>query len=224
MIDYALLSAFIPTFMLVSATPGMCMTLSLSLGMSIGVKKTLWMMLGELVGVGLVALLAVLGVAQIMLNYPLLFTLLKYLGGAYLIYSGIEQWRNNRPIKLSIPQELTSNQPNTSNASNQQQRSHAAPTRLKLVNQGFITAIANPKGWAFMISLLPPFINPQLALAPQLSLLLLIILITEFGFLLAYANGGRKLKQLLEKQSQVHRLYQFSGGLLILIGIWLILG
>ncbi len=49
--DYALLVAFIPTFFFVSVTPGMCMTLAMTLGMSIGVRRTLWMMLGELVGV-----------------------------------------------------------------------------------------------------------------------------------------------------------------------------
>ena len=40
---------------------------------------------------------------------------------------------------------------------------------LVYFKQGFFTAIANPKGWAFMVSLLPPFINPDLQLAPQLS-------------------------------------------------------
>lgn len=53
--NYSLLAAFIPTFLLVSATPGMCMTLAMTLGMSIGVRRTLWMMLGELTGVALVA-------------------------------------------------------------------------------------------------------------------------------------------------------------------------
>ncbi len=47
--DYALLAVFVPTFFFVSITPGMCMTLAMTLGMSIGVRKTLWMMLGELV-------------------------------------------------------------------------------------------------------------------------------------------------------------------------------
>lgn len=37
----ALLGMFIPTFFLVSITPGMCMTLALTLGMSIGYKRTL---------------------------------------------------------------------------------------------------------------------------------------------------------------------------------------
>ncbi len=46
-----MLSVFIPTFILVSLTPGMCMTLSLSLGMTIGLRRTFWMMYGELLGV-----------------------------------------------------------------------------------------------------------------------------------------------------------------------------
>lgn len=51
MLDYTLLLIFIPTFLLVSATPGMCMTLALTLGMSIGIRRTFWMMWGEMVGV-----------------------------------------------------------------------------------------------------------------------------------------------------------------------------
>ncbi|MDZ7819749.1 MAG: hypothetical protein U5K55_14565 [Aliarcobacter sp.] len=39
------------------------MTLSLSMGMSIGLKKTFYMMYGELLGVGLVATSSVIGVA-----------------------------------------------------------------------------------------------------------------------------------------------------------------
>ena len=41
MINTALLAAFIPTFVLVSLTPGMCMTLAMSLGITIGIKRTL---------------------------------------------------------------------------------------------------------------------------------------------------------------------------------------
>jgi len=205
MIDFTLLSVFIPTFAVVSATPGMCMTLSLTLGMSIGVRRTLWMMLGELIGVALVAILAVLGVAQLMLDHPFLFSLLKYFGGAYLVYLGIEQWRKKQT--LSLPHSM-------------EQKRLSSP--LQLFNQGLITAIANPKGWAFMISLLPPFINPNLTLLPQLSLLVTIILMTEFSFLLIYANGGKKLKNLLQKNHQIHRLYQLSGSLMMAIGVWLI--
>ncbi len=46
----ALLGLFIPTFFFVSITPGMNMTLALTLGMSVGYRRTLWMMVGELLG------------------------------------------------------------------------------------------------------------------------------------------------------------------------------
>ena len=85
----ALLTMFIPTFFFVSITPGMCMTLALTLGMSIGYRRTLWMMVGELVGVALVSVSAVLGIAAIMLNYPWLFTALKFIGVGYILYLGI---------------------------------------------------------------------------------------------------------------------------------------
>ena len=112
MLDYALLTAFIPTFFFVSITPGMCMTLALTLGMSIGVKRTLWMMAGELVGVAVVATAAVIGVAAIMLNYPSLFTILKWIGGAYLIWIGINMWRNKGKMSLNLDnqQQLYKNQ------------------------------------------------------------------------------------------------------------------
>ena len=58
------LTVFVPTFVLVSLTPGMCMMLSLSLGMRLGVRRTL-PMAGELAGVGLVAVAAVVGAAAL---------------------------------------------------------------------------------------------------------------------------------------------------------------
>lgn len=82
MIDTSVLTLFIPTFFLVSVTPGMCMTLAMTMGMTIGVRKTFYMMWGELVGVALVSVASVSGVAAVMLNHPALFTLLKYAGGA----------------------------------------------------------------------------------------------------------------------------------------------
>ncbi|HAS6388691.1 TPA: LysE family transporter [Vibrio vulnificus] len=202
--NFALLSAFIPTFFFVSITPGMCMTLALTLGMSIGYKRTLWMMLGELVGVAVVSVAAVVGIAAVMLNYPMLFISFKILGATYLVYLGIQMWRSRG--KLSLAAETGS----VSRANNWQ-----------LIMQGFITAIANPKGWAFMISLLPPFIDKSAPLPPQLLLLVGIILISEFVCMTLYATGGKGLKRLLGQSQNVRRLNRIAGSLMIGVGIWL---
>ncbi|MCT8986831.1 LysE family translocator [Shewanella phaeophyticola] len=202
--DYAVLAVFIPTFFFVSITPGMCMTLAMTLGMSVGVRKTLWMMLGELVGVALVAIAAVLGVASIMLNYPQVFDLLKWVGGGYLVYIGINMWRAKG--KMAV---IDSAQVNTRRAS--------------LISQGFITAIANPKGWAFMISLLPPFINVDSPVGPQLGVLLGIIMITESVSMLAYASGGKSLRLFLSRGDNIRWMNRIAGSLMMLVGVWLAL-
>ncbi|HIF5824714.1 TPA: LysE family translocator [Vibrio parahaemolyticus] len=202
--NIALLSMFIPTFFFVSITPGMCMTLALTLGMSVGYRRTLWMMIGELAGVALVSISAVLGIAAVMLNYPWLFTFLKFGGGAYLLYLGIEMWRSRG--KLAINLENSTSQPKGN---------------WNLVLQGFVTAIANPKGWAFMISLLPPFIDQSKALAPQLMVLVSIILLFEFICMSLYATGGKGLKRVLGQSKNVRLMNRFAGTLMMGVGVWL---
>ncbi|MBU3824253.1 MAG: LysE family translocator [Candidatus Oceanisphaera merdipullorum] len=198
---------FIPTFFFVSITPGMCMTLALSLGMTIGVRRSLWMMLGELVGVGVVACLAVIGVAAIMLQYPLLFQLLKYAGGLYLAWLGIQLWRSKGKLALS-PVD-------------------AGPRHIPiktLISQGFITAIANPKGWAFFVALLPPFIDPNAPLFGQLAVLVSMILVLEFSCLLLYASGGRTLSRVLQQKNKVQLMNRIAGTLMLGVALWLALG
>ncbi len=203
--DYALLAAFIPTFFFVSITPGMCMTLALTLGMSIGYRKTLWMMIGELVGVGVVSVAAVLGIAAVMLKFPWLFEILKWVGGGYLFYIGIESFRSKGKLALD--------------SGNTQQNIEPIP----LISQGFMTAVLNPKAYAFMISLLPPFINQSKDLAPQLIVLVSIILLFEFICMSIYATGGQSLKLLLKKSDNVKVMNRISGVLMMGVGVWLIM-
>ena len=206
LLDVSLLALFIPTFFFVSVTPGMCMTLAMTLGMSIGLKRTFYMMIGELIGVGIVAFSSVIGVAAIMINHPDIFTVFKYVGGVYLGYLGLQMWRNVGKMALS----------STTCSAN------VSATTLAL--QGFITAIANPKGWAFFIALLPPFINQTKPLMPQISVLLSIILMLEWICLIIYASGGSTLRKFLQKNDNVRLINRIAGTLMIGVGVWLSFG
>jgi len=204
--DNSSLFLFIVTFFAVSATPGLCMTLSLTLGMTIGVRRSLWMMVGELIGVGVVALSALLGVATLLLAHPSLFVALKYGGGAYLCYLAFGLWRSKG--KMAI--DLDTNQIDIS--------------PMSLATQGFVTAIANPKGWVFLLSLLPPFINIEQELLPQATLLITIILTLEFICLLLYGTGGRALRMLLQKKDNVKLMNRIAGSMMFGVAIWLVVG
>ncbi|MDN6179643.1 MAG: LysE family translocator [Halomonas subglaciescola] len=206
MLSVATLSVFAPMFLLVSLTPGMCMTLAMVLGMTQGVKRTLWMMIGELLGVGLVAVAAGAGVAALMLKSPAVFVLFKWLGGAYLVYLGVMMWRSRG--RMAIPEALDQNAP---------------AARRQLFMQGFMTAVANPKGWAFFMVLLPPFLDDARALAPQLASLVAVILVIEFASLMLYTSGGKTLRQLLSRGAGVRLLNRISGTLMVGVGLWLAL-
>jgi len=178
------------------------MTLAMTLGMSIGVRRTMWMMIGELLGVAIVAIAAVAGVASIMLNYPAVFNALKWLGAGYLIYIGVMMWRAKSTVKLDAQSQLK-------------------VSRQTLFSQGFITAIANPKGWAFMISLLPPFINIDYAIVPQLSMLVTIIMLSEFTCMMLYATGGKSLRLFLNQGDNIKWMNRIAGSLMVAVGVWL---
>ena len=183
------------------------MTLALTLGMTIGVRRTLWMMAGELVGVGVVVLASLAGVAAIMLKHPELFIIFKLVGGIYLAYLGIQLWRSKGKMALAIDAGISSQ-----------------ISRNQLVSQGFITAIANPKGWAFFIALLPPFIDYKEPLGFQISLMLSLILVLEFICLMVYASGGRVLSRYLQDRANVKTLNRVAGSLMLGVSIWLAFG
>lgn len=179
------------------------MTLAMSLGITIGVRKTFWMMYGELLGVATVAIASVLGISALMSQLPALFQAFKIIGALYLLYVGINMWREKAKLTLST------------------EKNTQAIKRLSLFQQGFFTAIANPKGWAFMVSLLPPFINPDLQLAPQLSMLVAVILLSEFICMTIYATGGKTIGKALTQRNNVQLLNKVSGSLMIMVAIWL---
>ena len=206
MVNLALMGAFIPTFLFVSVTPGMCMTLAMTLGMSQGVRRTLWMMWGEMLGVALVAILAVCGVAAIMLQFPAVFYWFKLVGAAYLTWIGLQMWRAKGKLALPQPGALPAQLP-----------------RRTLFSQGFITAVSNPKGWAFHMALLPPFIDSDLAFWPQLLVLVAIIILLEFGAMLLYASGGKALALFFGKANRVQYLNRIGASLMFGVALWMLL-
>lgn len=150
----------------------------------------------------------VVGVAAILIQAPWAFMLFKWLGGLYLLWLGYQMWRSRG--KMAIPDSVEGD------------RNRAS--RSALFVQGFVTAIANPKGWAFFMVLLPPFIDDSLPLAPQLMVLVAIILFIEWIALMTYATGGHSLNRILQKSSNVRVLNRIAGSLMAAVGVWLALG
>jgi homoserine/homoserine lactone efflux protein len=203
--DLTRLITFGASFFFVALSPGLCMTLAMSLGISIGVRRALWMMAGELAGIALVGASAVVGVAALLLQAPTVFAVFKWIGAAYLVYMGWQTWRSEPP-RLDV------------------QEGDRRRTAASLIFQGFITAVSNPKAWAFNVALLPPFVDKSLPLLPQLLAMLALMLVIEFISLQIYAHGGRALSEQLHRRGKARWLNRVAGSLMVGVGIWLALG
>ncbi len=153
------LTLFAITIFAISMTPGLCMTLAFTLGMSHGYRRTMWMMLGELAGVATVAISVAAGVAQVVQWKPEALAWLTIFGAIYLVYVGLDMWRN-------------------ASGALEAQSGRASLGRFPLVLLGYNTAVFNPKGWAFLIAILPGFIDESRSLLYQLGLLVPIFLMS----------------------------------------------
>ena len=199
-----LILLFIPTIASVSFTPGLCMTLAFTLGLSIGYRRTLWMMLGELSGVATVFTATFWSLGWLLSRDPIYFKVVSLLGGAYLLYLAYQLFRQT-------PEAIKArNLENTS------------PMALSIL--GYITAVSNPKGWAFLIALLPGFVASDGPLFPQFLIMMGIMLTTEFISMTVYATGGQWLTSRLSDGSGVMNANRIAASMLTLAALWVLSG
>ena len=199
-----LILLFIPTIASISFTPGLCMTLAFTLGLSIGYQKTLWMMLGELSGVATVFAATFWSLGWLLSRDPIYFQIISLLGGLYLLYLAFRLFHET-PEAIEA-RDLKKTHP------------------VALIILGYVTAVSNPKGWAFLMALLPGFVSNDTALLPQFIIMLGIMLTTEFISMTVYATGGQWLANRLSSSKGVLNANRVAASMLTLAALWVLSG
>lgn len=96
-----LLIAFIAFAFVTSVTPGPNNTMLLASGANFGLRRTLPHMLGISLGLMLLVLAVGLGLGQLFEQVPQLYSLLRYVGAAYLLYLAWKIARSGAPDSQS---------------------------------------------------------------------------------------------------------------------------
>jgi len=179
------------------ATPGPTVLLALANGSRYGLRRSVPGMLGavasDLVLVGAVAL----GLGALLAASEFWFSVLKYAGAAYLAWLGVRLLRSQGGFDLPA---------NGTEAGGASARSIFA--------KSFLVAVTNPKGYLFCSALLPQFIDPQAAQAPQYIAIALVFCGLDFLVMFGYAFTGARAVRLL-KASAVKWLDRACGGALL---------
>lgn len=192
------------------ATPGPTVLLALANGARYGVRRALPGMLGavtsDFVLVGAVAL----GLGALLAASEFWFSVVKWLGAAYLAWLGWRLLRSQGGLDLVS----AGGDPNTAAAAATPRSISAAATPRSIFLRSLVVAVTNPKGYLFCSALLPQFINASAPQWPQYAAIAVVFASLDAVVMLAYALIGARAARLLHRRA-VRWLDRCCGGALL---------
>lgn len=195
------------TIFIASIIPGPSMLLALTHGMQYGAKKTLASALGNVTVTLIQASISIAGLGAILVSSEVIYSLIKWIGAAYLIYIGLNIFFSS---KLIVAQH-NSDKPEKLN-----------PLRNMFLQSALVTA-GNPKAIIFFTAIFPQFIDPNSAYLFQSCILLSLCAAIAFGCFMIYAIGGQKIVTLFSKANVGKYIKRIIGGSFIGAGIGLVM-
>lgn len=175
------MAAFALVAVVAIATPGPTVLLALANGSRFGVRRATFGMLGAVASDVVLVSAVALGLGAIFAASELVFSIVKWIGVAYLLFLGVMLLRSKGAIDHVREQES------------------ARGSRRSVFLKSFLVAVTNPKGYLFVGALLPQFIDParpQLAQYVGIGLLFCAI---DFVIMFAYAVLGTQAARLLRR-------------------------
>ena len=165
---------YLVTLLIFMSTPGPSHLLMISISMTNGPRRSLATAAGDLSANTIQIALAGTGLATLLMASQFGFSVIKWLGVAYLVWIGIRQimasFRQRAGMKTSKPASLKS-----------------------LWFKGFITSAANPKAVVFFAALFPQFIDQDKPLIAQMFILGATYIVVDGLFLASYGKGAHWL-------------------------------
>lgn len=179
-------------------TPGPNSLLALTHGGLYGARMALATILGGVVGFSALIALAMFGLGALLKTAPTALLALKWIGGAYLIWLGVQLWRSP-PLNLTLAD------------------SGVRPSASRLFRQGLLSALSNPKVILFYGAFLPQFVDPQRGLAVQFVVMAATFAVVEFLVELLLALLAFRVRPWLERGGRAFN--RSCGALFVLIGV-----
>ena len=181
-----------------SLSPGPNGLLALTHGALHGRRKTLFTIAGGAVGFIVLIGLSMFGIGALLQTSLLWLTVMKWLGGAYLVWLGLQVWRSP-PIGLEL-----SGTP-------------GARGGASMFRQGLLSALTNPKALLFFAAFLPQFIDPARSLWLQFLIMAGTFALVEIATELLIAAFAQRLSPWLKRVGR--RFNQVCGGIFMAIGV-----
>jgi len=181
-----------------SLSPGPNGLLALTHGALHGWRRALATIVGGALGFVLVIAVSLFGVGALLQASPGGLAAMKWIGGAYLAWLGVQVWR-----APPVGQGLATGE-------------RSPGTAWAMARQGFLSAVTNPKGLLFFVAFLPQFVDPARPLVLQFMVMAGSFALVEILTELLLAAGAHRLRPWLARVGA--RFNQACGAIFILLG------
>ena len=181
----------------IAVVPGPNALLVLTHGALHGSRRTLLTISGGVLGFAVVLALCALGLGALIQASATWFTVLKVVGGLYLIWLGWGLWRS-APISLE-PTGATSFR------------------RWSLFRQGLVSALSNPKALLLFTAFIPPFLDPHRSIIAQTAAIALTYAVVEFVVEYMVASAAHRVRPWLARTGR--RFNKVCGGFFVVFGL-----
>lgn len=188
-------ATFVSVVIIFAIIPGPTVILVLGQAISNGKKSVIPLVSGVLLGDFVAMTLSVIGLGAVLAASATLFLVLKWFGVVYLVYLGIKAWREEPQDRLASV-------------------SASGSSKASMFKSSFLVTALHPKDIVFFVAFLPQFVNPGLAAAPQLLILMATFLGIVSINITSYALFAGFVRQRIQSLQARRRLNKLGGGAL----------
>lgn len=195
---------FIAASVVIIITPGPDMIYVLTQGIARGKKAGVLSAVGVVSGLFVHTVVAAVGLGIIIATSQIAYSVVKYIGAAYLLYLGVRAIKEKAEIRIN---------------------NGTGADEKKVYINGFLSNLFNPKIIVFFIAYLPQFINPS-KIDTQIGLIILGLSFSVMGavFLSIVGYAAGRIGDIIKKSDAIIRIAgKMSGGVMIGLGLRLAL-
>lgn len=191
---------FVVTTGVVCLTPGPAAILVVAQGISNGFRRSYWAIAGIALANSVYFALSATGIAALLVASNTLFSVIKWVGVAYLFWLGISALRS-KASALTVTADPGE-----------------AVHGMRAFWQAVVVELSNPKALLYFVALLPQFVDPAKPVAMQMLVFgLTCVALDVFAYSL-YAWLGSKTRRFSANAGFVKASNRAAGGLLMVAG------
>jgi len=184
----------------ISISPGAGAVVSMNYGLKYGLKKSYPAIFGLQVGYLIQTFVVVIGLGAIIAKSVLIFTVIKWIGVAYLVYLGLSKIFE----KVEIVQE--------------EEQINNYDAKKAFISASLIN-LTNIKATVFLVAFIPQFLDPNISIWLQFVIIGLTLCLVDIFVMTGYSSMASKLKFLIKDVKAMKIQNRITGAFLILAAV-----